>query len=64
MSEKKKIKKVKESKFVKEDIANIYEHHILKRLKEKVKKGKLKNEKKSKELLAKAQGKIRIIRFS
>ncbi|MCF6348066.1 MAG: hypothetical protein L3J20_07185 [Flavobacteriaceae bacterium] len=63
MNEKKKIKKVKKSNFVPEDIARLYEVYVIQRLKEKVNKEKVKNEKKSKELIN-TNGTIRIIRFS
>ncbi len=63
MSEKKKIQKVKKSNVVPNDIARLYELDVLERLKDKVKKGKIKNEKNSKEL-KRIYGDISVIRFS
>ncbi len=63
MNEKKKIQRVKQSDLVPDDIAKLYEQDVLDRLKEKVKKGKKSNEKKTKEL-RQQYGQLKIIRFS
>ena len=63
MNEKKKIKRVKKSDLVPKDISEIYEGDVLENLREKVKKEKEKNEKKSKELI-RTFGTIKVIRFS
>ena len=60
--EKEKIARVKGKKYIPKEIAELYERKVIKRLREKVKKQKKKNEEKAKKLLQ-MYGSLTIVRY-